>query len=86
MTTDHEHDTWGPRGPYRCACVSRDARECIARRYGRYYLEEDHPDCDECCECLCHTWDDEDASCTQNPVSTTRPDDVSTGATGGGES
>jgi len=40
---------------YGCACMSRNARECMLMRYGaqgtRTY---------ECCECLCHQWDDQD--------------------------
>lgn len=57
------HDTG-----YGCACASRDAHECISRRYGLYCHEQDHDaltDRGEGCECQCHYgWDDdEDATC-----------------------
>lgn len=49
---------------YGCACVSRDARECIALRYGIYRDEGEHDtltDRGEQCECLCHyEWDDDE--------------------------
>ena len=48
-------DTYGTTG-YGCACVSRDARNCILARYG--YVEHDAGD--GRCECLCHQWDDEE--------------------------
>lgn len=48
-------DTYGPRGTYGCACVSRNAKVCMLVRYGYAYL-----DADERCECLCHQWDDDD--------------------------
>jgi hypothetical protein len=47
-----QRDSSGPRGTYGCACRSRDARECIARRYPDLSAER--------CQCLCHDWSDED--------------------------
>lgn len=48
-----ERDTSGPVGTYGCACMSDDAVECAAIRYGM-----DH--WGEACECLCHQWRDDD--------------------------
>lgn len=50
-------DTSGPRGTYGCACVSRDARECVLMREG--YRGDDAGYYDTC-ECLCHQWSDDD--------------------------
>ena len=50
-----ERDQDGPRGTYGCACVSRDARECIRMRY-RCHFDNVHEEC----ECLCHHWSDDD--------------------------
>lgn len=47
-------DAYGPAGTTGCACVSTDARMCSAIRCG----EEDRGD--ESCECLCHTWEDDE--------------------------
>lgn len=44
---------------YGCACVSRDARECALLRYG-HYDEDPGGAYAESCECLCHTWDDDE--------------------------
>lgn len=54
-------------GTYGCACVSLDARECTARRYGTVILGPCFDDGDEYaythaerCECQCHNWEDDD--------------------------
>lgn len=64
---EDETDAEGPRGTYGCACVSRDARECMARRYPELTLGPQPDDMDEYsymhaerCNCLCHDWSDED--------------------------
>jgi hypothetical protein len=53
-----ERDTSGQRGTYGCACVSRDARNCILQRYGwcGNFGRTEEP-----CECICHQWSDDDA-------------------------
>lgn len=54
-------NTGGPAGTYGCACVSRDARNCMLLRYGYH-------DCgDARCECLCHSWDDDDDDAAAAP-------------------
>lgn len=62
-----QRDTEGPRGTYGCACVSRDARECMARRYPELTLGPQPDDMGEYiymhaerCQCLCHEWDDDE--------------------------
>ena len=57
----------GPRGTYGCACLGRDARECMARRYPDSLLGPQSDDEDEYrylsaerCQCLCHDWSNED--------------------------
>jgi hypothetical protein len=62
-----ERDSSGPRGTYGCACRSRDARECMARRYPDLTLGPQPDDMDEYrylsaerCQCMCHDWSDED--------------------------
>lgn len=52
-----ERDQDGPRGTYGCACVSRDARECVLMREGYRGDEAGYYDT---CECLCHQWRDDD--------------------------
>jgi hypothetical protein len=52
-----ERDQDGPRGTYGCACVSRDARECMLMREGYRGDEAGYYDT---CECLCHQWRDDD--------------------------
>lgn len=47
-------DTTGPRGTYGCACLDRDARECMRMRYGFIGYSSER------CECLCHQWDDDE--------------------------
>lgn len=47
-------DTYGTG--YGCACVSRDARNCLLLRYGYH----DCGDSSERCGCLCHDWGDDD--------------------------
>ena len=51
-TTERKQDEEGPRGTYGCACLSRDAVECAAIRYGMDHFGE-------ACECICHQWDDD---------------------------
>lgn len=65
--TPEPRDTWGPSGTYGCACVSRDARECMARRYPELTLGPQPDDMDEYsymhaerCQCVCHDWRDDD--------------------------
>lgn len=61
-------DGEGPQGTYGCACLSRDARECMARRYPEELPLGPQPDdMDEYsyqraerCQCLCHNWSDDD--------------------------
>ena len=50
-------DAEGPAGTYGCACVSRDAAECLRSRYGIVAGDASHGD-EECC-CMCHQWPDE---------------------------
>ena len=57
---DEAADAEGPRGTYGCACVSRDARNCLIVRYG---YREDLTGFDEKCQCLCHEWSDDDDEC-----------------------
>ena len=52
-------NTEGPRGTYGCACVSDSARMCALLRYGRDIDSHEQHD-DDCCECLCHQWRDDD--------------------------
>ena len=57
MSTEIARDTDGPAGTYGCACVSRDARNCIIARYGwrgNFGAPDAH------CDCLCHKWDEYD--------------------------
>lgn len=67
MAESKPQDTEGPRGTYGCACVSRDARECTARRYPRLPLGPGPDSGDEyaylfaeSCQCLCHEWPDDE--------------------------
>lgn len=60
-------DTHGPRGTYGCACLSLDARQCMARRYPELSLGPQPDDLDEYsylraepCQCLCHEWSEDD--------------------------
>jgi len=63
-----ERNQDGPRGTYGCACLSRDARECMVRRYpDEPPLGPQPDDMDEYrylsaerCQCMCHDWSDED--------------------------
>ena len=64
---EDETDAEGPRGTYGCACVSRDARECMERRHPELTLGPQPDDMDEYsymhaerCQCLCHDWSDDD--------------------------
>jgi hypothetical protein len=61
---DEGTDAEGPRGTYGCACLSRDARECMVRRYPDEPTLGPQPDdrylSAERCQCLCHEWSDED--------------------------
>jgi len=65
---DEATNACGPRGTYGCACVSRDARECMARRYPDELALGPQPDdmdeyrylSAERCQCLCHEWSDDD--------------------------
>lgn len=55
---DDDTDTEGPAGTYGCACVADSARLCTLLRYGRDMdAREQH---DDDCECLCHTWSDDE--------------------------
>lgn len=58
MPADNPVNQYGPAGTYGCACVSDDARNCVLIRYGW----RGHFGCDalERCECLCHTWREQD--------------------------
>lgn len=44
----------------RCACVSRDARECIRIRYRCFDADGEDDGIDETCECVCHDEQDDD--------------------------
>ena len=54
VPVDDDTDTEGPAGTYGCACVSRDPRSCLVAR------SDSLPSLGEQCECLCHTWSDEE--------------------------
>lgn len=53
MSTEREQNEEGPRGTYGCACLSHDAVECAAIRYGMDHFGEP-------CGCMCHQWSEDD--------------------------
>ena len=48
----------GPKGTHGCACRSTCARLCYLIRYDVDPADDDLDD--SRCECLCHTWEDEE--------------------------